>query len=503
VFQLSEIGLTDESFEGLGISNPYLERLIERGLKAPVPVQMNAIPIIHDGQDVVVHSATGTGKTLAYLLPLLQKLDSSVKDLQFLIIVPTQELAMQIVREIEWLAGREAVAALIGGAAVTRQIDKLKTHPPFVVGTPGRLNELMNTKKLKLHQIRSVVIDEVDQVFSLGAKGEVESLLRNVPKERQLIFVTATLTSLVNECAERWMKEPQTIKGQSLSEATIAVDHHYIVCQQRDKIDMVRRLIRTVQPTSALIFVNDTEVIGALQAKLTYANLEVESLYSEAGKQDRASVMQRFSSGRLQLLIATDIAARGIDVESISHVINFDPPSDAEKYVHRSGRTGRMGRSGTIITLVTANEKYLIGKFVTKLGILFSEKTLAYGELREAGQDVKRKPSGAGAGTTRATRVGNSRGSGESSSSKDAGSRGTDTSSTIAGSRGYAGAKSTVGVRTSDVGVTGNRNNDSHEHSPIAPAQQAPRLPKSKKRGRDSKNKGAPRWLKDKDQNNT
>ncbi|MEX2415135.1 MAG: DEAD/DEAH box helicase [Paenibacillaceae bacterium] len=480
---MNEVQQTDEGFIGLGIDSPYIERLVERGLKQPVPVQTNAIPVINAGHDVIVHSATGTGKTLAYLLPLLQKLDSSVKELQFLVIVPTQELAMQIVREIEWLAGRDAVAALIGGAAVTRQIEKLKSHPPFVVGTPGRLNELVNTRKLKLHQVRSVVIDEVDQVFSLGAKGEVESLLRHIPKERQLIFVTATLTSLVNECGERWMKEPLTIKGQSLTEATTAVDHHYIVCQHRDKIDMVRRLIRTLRPTAALIFVNDTEVIGALQAKLTYANLEVESLYGEAGKQDRAAVMQRFSSGRLQLLIATDIAARGLDVESISHVINFDPPVDAEKYVHRSGRTGRMGRSGTIITLVTANDKYLIGKFATKLGILFSEKTLAYGELREAGQEVKRKP----------------RGTAMKASSKS------------------ASLKSKSTVQTSDRLVPAISHPDSNEgHTRLdssgdsphiellsAQPQHASRLPKSKKRGRDSKNKGAPRWLKDKDQKST
>jgi ATP-dependent RNA helicase DeaD len=478
---MSELQQTDEGFIGLGIESPYIERLIEHGIKAPVPVQSNAIPEINAGHDVIVHSATGTGKTLAYLLPLLQKLDSSVKELQFLIIVPTQELAMQIVREIEWLAGRDAVVALIGGAAVTRQIEKLKSHPPFVVGTPGRLNELVNTRKLKLHQVRSVVIDEVDQVFSLGAKGEVESLQRHMPKERQLIFVTATLTSLVNECAERWMQMPLTIKGQSLSEATTAVDHHYIVCQHRDKIDMVRRLIRTVRPTSALIFVNDTEVIGALQAKLTYANLEVESLYGEAGKQDRASVMQRFSSGRLQLLIATDIAARGLDVESISHVINFDPPADAEKYVHRSGRTGRMGRSGTIITLVTANEKYLIGKFVTKLGILFSEKTLAYGELRDAGQEVKRPP----------------RVTGNKVPSKSANLK---SKSTVQAADILTPDISNIDSNEEHTRLDSNRDSS---HTQLSPAQQSPRMPKSKKRGRDSKNKGAPRWLKDKDQKST
>jgi ATP-dependent RNA helicase DeaD len=452
---MNEIHQIDHGFAAIGIGSPYLDRLLERGMKAPVIVQKNAIPVVHEGRDVIVHSATGTGKTLAYLLPLLQKLDANARELQFLIIVPTQELAMQIVREIEWLAGRDAVAALIGGAAVSRQIEKLKSHPPFAVGTPGRLNELANARKLKLHQVRTVVIDEVDQVFSLGAKGEVESLLRNMPKERQLIFVTATLTSLVNDCAARWMTDPQTIRGQSLSEATTAVEHHYVVCQQREKIDLLRRLIRTVHPASAIIFVNDTEVIGALEAKLTYANLEVESLYGEAGKQDRAGVMQRFSSGRLQLLIATDIAARGLDVESISHVINFDPPADPEKYVHRAGRTGRMGRSGTIITLVTGSEKYLIGKFANKLGLLFSEKILAFGEWIDAGQDAKRKQRASAAQTPDKPIVSKSK------SKQD-----------IISDSSAAEAK---------------------------PARPPSPTPKSKKRRHDSKNKGAPRWLKDKD----
>lgn len=427
-------------FAALGVESPLLERLTERGITSPAAVQIEAIPHIAKGRDTIVHSATGTGKTLAYLLPLLEKLDPANKNLQFVIIVPTQELAMQIVREVEWLAGRGSVAALIGGAAISRQIEKLKSHPSIAVGTPGRLAELLKSRKLKLHQIQSVVVDEVDQVFSLGAKGEMQSLLSSIPKQRQLVFVTATLTSLVNECAGRWMREPITVQGQSLSEATSAVKHYYIICQRREKIDLLRRLIRTVSPESALIFVNDTEVIGAVEAKLKFSGLTAASLYGEAGKQERTTVMNRFSTGRLQLLIATDVAARGLDVEGVSHVINFDPPADPEKYVHRSGRTGRMGSGGTVITLITAGEKYLIGKLVNKLGLLFTEKKLSYGQLVNAGQ-------------------------------------------------------------VNQSATTLQKKNVSQRSEKPQPHSHTPSPQKSKSRERDLKNKGAPRWLKEKDNN--
>ena len=383
-------GTQASGFAQLSVAEEYITILQNKTITAPSRIQREAIPPIIAGKDVIVHSGTGTGKTLAYVLPILQRIELDSKRLQALVIVPTQELAMQIVREIESLAGSGAVIALIGGASLQRQLDKLKGHQPIAVGTPGRLVELLKLRKLKLAHIRHIVIDEVDQVFSLGAAGEVETLLKAAPRERQLLFVTATVTEQVGRTAANWMREPVTVRGETQAEATAAVTHEYMLCEYREKIDAIRRLVRTVKPVSALIFIRDTQVIGELEAKLKFAGLQIESLYGDAGKQERATVMQRFATGKLKLLIASDVAARGIDVTRISHVINFEPPIDAEQYIHRSGRTGRMGRSGTVVTLATRGEVAGLKKLTGKLGLTLRQMTLSHGEWKEAGSALPR-----------------------------------------------------------------------------------------------------------------
>lgn len=453
-------------FTQLGVSEAAVEILRGKDIEEPAIIQRESIPLILAGRDIIVHSGTGTGKTLAYVLPLLEQVDLEAKQVQGLIVVPTQELAMQIVREIEALAGSGKVIALIGGASLQRQVDRLKKHQPIVVGTPGRLVELLKLRKLKLGFVRHAVIDEVDQVFSLGANSDVDTLLTAIPKDRQLVFVTATVTEEVERSARRWMQEHAIVRGQSQEEATASVTHEYMVCDYRDKIDMVRRLIRTVKPASALIFVRDADVIGELEAKLKFSGLQVESLYGEAGKQERASVMARFVSGKLRLLIATDVAARGIDVTRISHVINFEPPIDAKQYIHRAGRTGRMGRSGTVITLVTVGERSLLARHSAKLGIELKQKTLSHGEWVDADLAANRRDSRKASDTDR-------------------------------------------GRNRKDGVLLANREDkehwrepnqmDSRRESNVAQSQNGQRKrDRIRQRERDRKNKGAPRWLKEK-----
>ena len=460
------------SFHTLGIDESYIEILQNKEISEPARIQREAIPPISEGKDVIVHSGTGTGKTLAYVLPLLAKIDLEARELQGLIIVPTQELAMQIVREIESLVGTGKVAALIGGASLQRQIDKLKSHQPIAVGTPGRLVELVKLRKLKFSHVRHVVIDEVDQVFSLGASGDMETLLFAVPKERQLLFVTATVTEQVERTARRWMKEPITVRGETQAEATEAVTHEYVICERRDKIDFIRRLVRTVKPASALIFVKDSEVIGELESKLKFAGLQVESLYGDAGKQERATVMQRFAAGKLKLLIATDVAARGIDVTRISHVINFEPPIDPQQYIHRSGRTGRMGRSGTVITLTTFGERAQLTKLAARLKIELKQKTLSHGEWTDAGRRGDRSAMNA-APTAEKAAAGASAASTASAAAKPA--------AKAAAVNPAAKARAASSVTKTAASPSKDKNRD-----------------RERERQRDKKNKGAPRWLKEK-----
>lgn len=466
--QRSQVAKSSTDAEGLGFAQLGINQAIvkvmrDRGIEQPALVQQAAIPPIMEGKSAIVHSGTGTGKTLAYVLPLLERVDLDAKQVHGLVIVPTQELAMQIVREIEALVGSKVIA-LIGGASLQRQVDRLKKHYPIVVGTPGRLVELYKLRKLKLGFIRYAVIDEVDQVFALGAQSDVDTLLHAVPKDRQLVFVTATVTADVEQSARRWMTDYTMIRGQSQAEATAGITHEYLTCAYRDKVDMLRRLIRTLKPDAALIFVRDTDVIGELEAKLKYAGLQVESLYGDAGKQERASVMKRYVSGKLRLLLATDVAARGIDVMRISHVINFEPPIDAKQYIHRAGRTGRMGRSGAVITLATEGERSLLRRLADKLGIELKHKALSYGEWVDADSVIRERGSRKAAQTVRERPVE------------------THNVSPVKGRMEPPGAdaKGRAEVRS---GVA----------SPLKAQNK-----RDRDRKRDRKNKGAPRWLKEK-----
>jgi ATP-dependent RNA helicase DeaD len=371
------------SFEQLNIDSIFLEPLKKQNIEQPTQVQIEAIPILLSGKDALVQSHTGTGKTFAYILPLLQKLDASSKELQAMVIAPTQELGVQIFQEIIKLTERSEVRALslIGGAAVKRQIEKLKEKPHIVVGTPGRIIELIQQKKLKMHFVKSIVVDEVDQVFALGAAQDVERVISSTLKDRQLIFFSATITNEIQQKAKAWMKEPVNIQIRPEDKLASGLEHTYVVCQDREKLDMLRRIILTLKPTRAIIFVNETERIAEWVSKLKYNGLDIDAIYGEAGKQDRAQVMKRFREGRLPLLLSTDLAARGLDIVDVTHVFNFDPPLDAEHYVHRAGRTGRMEKSGLVISLITPKELFIMKKFSKSLGADISEKVWFKGKL--------------------------------------------------------------------------------------------------------------------------
>lgn len=372
-----------ESFEQLSIRNPYIKKLKELGITEPTPIQAEAIPPISEGRDVIVQSQTGTGKTLAYLLPALQRIASERKQLQIMVLVPTRELGMQIMQEIEKLIqGSDLLAqALIGGAAISRQIDKLKLHPHIVVGTPGRVLELVKLRKLSLHHIQTVIVDEVDQVFELGSIQEVEMIMKGMLRSRQIVFVSATIPESIGKIAGEWMNDPVTIRVNPQQRAAGTLEHMYIVCDQRDKIDTLRRLVRMINPSAAIVFVNATADIAEVVGKLQYVGLSIEALYGEAGKQDRAKVMNAFREGKFQLLLATDIAARGLDIEGVTHVFHLDPPVNADYYVHRVGRTGRMGRRGTSFSIVTPKELFIVDKFEKALGIEIRPKAMYEGRL--------------------------------------------------------------------------------------------------------------------------
>lgn len=380
--------MTLTTFAGLGISNVLVDKLADYGITTPSQVQAESIPAALEGKDILAQSQTGTGKTLAYLLPLLQRINTEEKGLQAIILAPTQELAMQIQREAENYGEPLGISSqsLIGGAAIKRQLEKLRLHPHLVVGTPGRIREIVALRKLKLHTVKMIVVDEVDQMFQLGGRAELEHILRGMLKERQLLFLSATINDEILQLAQRQMQNLVYIGIEPESKTSTTLTHLYITCEQRNKVDNVRRLVRQFNAKRTIVFVNHIDRIAELEAKLNYVNLEAGGLYGDADKIVRSLTLRRFREGKIEVLVASDIASRGLDIEELELVINFDPPIDSDHYVHRSGRTGRMGRKGTVISLVTSQEQFIMNKFSKELGIEIAERQLFEGKLLDAGE---------------------------------------------------------------------------------------------------------------------
>lgn len=511
----------DTKWKQLGLSDALIARLEENGITEPTPVQEQALPLLLEGKDVSAGSQTGTGKTLAYLLPLLQRMDAASPAIQTIVLSPTQELAMQIYRVAQHYGEPAGIRAqqLIGGAALKRQLEKMKQHPQLIVGTPGRIHELLKLRKLKLSGLQTIVVDEADQVFQLGSTREVEALFAAAPKNRQIAFFSATYPQAMAELERKWMNESVRIDITPKSRVSETIKHFYLVCDKREKTDTARRLIRLLNPSSALLFLNDTDQIANWEAKLSFEGFSVETLYGDADKQRRAATLARFRDGRCQLLLATDVAARGLDIEGLPLVVNLDPPIDADHYVHRAGRTGRMGRPGTVVSIVTPQEVFIMDKFRKQLRIELPEQAMYKGELRDpdelrrrpaAGQGPARQGAGSGqpdAGKGRSVQSGKT---GPGGPNGQAGPDGLAVSSgkavqpgeagqnggpergkavRIAGAGGRAAAKPPQGERKAEAKPSKGK------------AKEGERPAKTKaQRERERKDKGAPKWLKAKRQ---
>lgn len=538
------------TFSALGLGTELTGALAAAGILEPTSVQAGVIPELLAGRDGVLRSPTGSGKTLAYLLPLLQQVDPAKRETQAVVIAPTQELAMQIVRVSEKYGEPLGVktVALIGGAALSRQLDRMKGKPAIVVGTPGRIREVASLRKLSLQAVKHVVVDETDRVFSLGGKGDVEFVLKGAARDRQTVFVSATRSDTMRAAEAKWLSDPweTTVRQEQEPGLPQTIEHLYLVSDPRDKIDLVRRLVRTMKPASTLLFVNDIERIGELLAKLRFEGFAVDALYGDTPGRERGEVLRKFREGKTKLLVASDVAARGLDVQELALVLQFEPALDADHYVHRAGRTGRMGRSGTSITIVTPKEQFIMDKLGKQLRIEIRERRLAHGKLegvkgegkREA-RDERTGPRGKGAPNAPAKAAGaaQARSAAEADGApaprRTLGGRAAEAGSKKAGIGSQAEAKhqagaiggkpgavarGTAGERSGEQArsqATGANAGTARREAGAASVQKAgkggktapPARPAAKgkvkqDRERDSKNKGAPRWLKEKRANN-
>lgn len=346
-------------------------------------IQAKTGKLISEGHDVIAEAPTGSGKTLAYLLPLLQKIDPNKKQIQVVVLASSHELVMQIHQEMQqWSKGSGiTTASLIGGANIKRQIERLKKKPQIVVGTPGRIMELITKKKIKMHEVQTLVLDEADQLFVPEHKNTMERIVKSTLTDRQLLLFSATLPKEMEDVATQLMMNPEIVRVHESDTDKPNVDHGYIVCEAREKIDMLVK-ITNVQEAKVLAFMRDIGNLHVLAEKLAYKKVNVGALHSDTGKEQRAKALKNFRTSENNLLVATDVAARGLDISDLNIVVNMDVPRNATQYIHRAGRTGRLGASeGTVVSIIEPTDMKHIKKLAKELGIMFQEKRLYKGKL--------------------------------------------------------------------------------------------------------------------------
>src|SRR4051794_794573 len=346
------------TFAELGLSEPLLDALQHLGYENPTPIQEEAIPGLLEGRDIIGQAQTGTGKTAAFGLPLLQYIDVRDEEVQALVLTPTRELCIQVTQALRAYGEKKGVkvVAVFGGAPIRTQQAQLKEGAQVVVGTVGRVMDLMSRHSLMLTSARFVVLDEADEMLDLGFLEDVEMILSRCPSGRQTALFSATMPTEIKKLAEKGMYDPQTIKVRAATLTIDTVEQFYVEVPEREKADALARVLKSERPTQAIIFGRTKIGVDRLARSLNDKGLRVKALHGDMSQGSRDGVMIAFKDGREKLLIATDIAARGLDISGVSHVINYDMPNSPEVYVHRIGRTGRVGRSGRAITLITPKQ---------------------------------------------------------------------------------------------------------------------------------------------------
>lgn len=350
------------SFAALGVIPALTEVLNKQGIKVATPVQEKAIPAIFKGRDVIAKSQTGTGKTLAYLLPLVQRIQKERDEVQALILTPTRELSKQVFDVLKSLASVRGVDAadVIGGRTIENQIQKLKRNPHVIIGTPGRLLDHIRRRTLDLSAVKMVILDEADQMLAAGFREDIEALVDQTPKKRQFILLSATMTEDTVRLARKYMTNPERIDVAE-KETASTVEQRIYETTKEHKLPLLIRHLKEMNPFMSVVFCNTKDEAHRLAERLAEeTDIVVEELHGDMSQGQRNQVIRRFEKMEIQVLVASDVAARGLDVEGITHVFNFGIPRNLEYYVHRIGRTGRAGTHGIAITYVTPEDGALL-----------------------------------------------------------------------------------------------------------------------------------------------
>ncbi|PUF88249.1 MULTISPECIES: DEAD/DEAH box helicase [unclassified Geobacillus] len=346
------------TFHELGLSNELMKAIRRMGFEETTPIQAETIPLSLQNKDVIGQAQTGTGKTAAFGIPLIEKVDVKNEAIQGLVVAPTRELAIQVSEELYKIGAvkRVRVLPIYGGQDIERQIRALKKRPHIIVGTPGRIIDHINRKTLRLDNVHTVVLDEADEMLNMGFIDDIEAILSNVPEKRQTLLFSATMPEPIRRIAERFMNEPHMVKVKAKEMTVPNIQQYYLEVQEKKKFDILTRLLDIQAPELAIVFGRTKRRVDELAEALNLRGYAAEGIHGDLSQAKRLSVLRKFKEGSIEILVATDVAARGLDISGVTHVYNFDIPQDPESYVHRIGRTGRAGKTGVAMTFVTPRE---------------------------------------------------------------------------------------------------------------------------------------------------
>ncbi len=346
------------TFKEMGLSPLVTQATINMGFEEATPIQEKTIPVVMDGKDVIGQAQTGTGKTAAFGIPLIERIEKAAEQIKGLIITPTRELAVQVAEEINRIGQYKGVKGLpiYGGQDINRQIRALKNRPQIIVGTPGRLMDHMRRRTIRLQQLEMVILDEADEMLNMGFREDIETILQEVPEECQTLLFSATMPKAIQELAQRFMNNPEFIRIEAKEVTVPNVEQNYLEVQEKQKFDVLCRLLDIQSPDLAIVFGRTKRRVDELYEALNKRGYSAEGIHGDLTQERRNRVLNRFKEGAVEILVATDVAARGLDISGVTHVYNFDIPQDPESYVHRIGRTGRAGQSGSATTFVTSRE---------------------------------------------------------------------------------------------------------------------------------------------------
>ena len=361
--------MDEATFTGLGVSRPVADALEKRGITEPFAIQARVIPDGLTGRDVLAQSPTGSGKTLAFGLPVVERIDPSDRLPAALVLVPTRELAVQVAEELEAPAKARglAVCAVYGGAPLRPQAKRAQ-EAAILVATPGRLWDLIERRMIDVGEVRILVLDEADRMLDMGFQPQVDRIVRRLPKSRQTLFFSATLHGEVGRLARTYTTDPGHYEAELQSSTSRAdISHSFVSVTSATKLDTLVKLLQD-EPGLALVFVRTKRGADRLATRLRGRGVDTAAMHGDLPQRTRERVLKRFEAGEVRTLIATDVAARGLDLEAIAHVINYDPPEDHTGYVHRVGRTGRAGRDGAGVTLVLPEEEADVSRVAARLG---------------------------------------------------------------------------------------------------------------------------------------